>query len=110
MLRKTIPTEMFTDSLALFQIIPTFTGTMKRRLQIDRKCAKNAYEARDIEIIYFTRSEHCLAGSLGMIKANFALLYCMSSGKNNDLVKQCIYRLHSISLVDEKSENAEIYI
>lgn len=52
-LQRNVTIEVFTDSLSLFNIITKSIDPTKKRLLIDLKCAKNAYESGDIELIYF---------------------------------------------------------
>lgn len=83
MLQKTVPIEMYTDRLLFFDTISKSADPTEKCMQIDLKCAKNGYEAGDIEVIYLIRSKYNLSEFLKKSKAISALSDCMNSRKLN---------------------------
>ena len=59
-LNRTIPMVMLTDSKSLFDVLVKNSTTLERRLMIDFKAARDAYNSKEISNIGFIRS-HCNA-------------------------------------------------
>ena len=65
---------MFTDSLSLFDFIKKSSTTVQRKLMIDLKVVKTAYQQNEMEKIGFIRSQHNLADCLTKANDNNSLI------------------------------------
>lgn len=92
MLNRPVRLKMFTDSKSLFDIITNCSGTTEKRLLIDIKAVREAYEIFDVSDLGFIRSEHNPADAFTKLKPNSALMHILKSNKSDFEVDQCILR------------------
>ena len=72
-LEKGIRLQMFTDCKSLFDIITKCSGTTEKRLLIDIKSVREAYDDFEISDVGFVRSENNPADGFTKVKPNSAL-------------------------------------
>lgn len=91
-LERKISLQMFTDSKSLFDIITKCSGTTEKRLLIDIKAVREAYERFEVSDVGFVRSENNPADAFTKIKCNSALFKILKNNKCDFEVEQWIIR------------------
>ena len=92
MLDRSIRLQMFTDSKSLFDIITKCGSTTQKRLLIDVKSVREAYNNHEVSDVGFLRSEHNPADSFTKISANESLQRILSHNKVDFPVAEWIIR------------------
>lgn len=73
MLGKSIPFTMFTDSKSLFDVLTKCSITTEKRLMIDIKTVREAYDRQEVSDVGFLRSEFKAADTFTKVGHNKAL-------------------------------------
>ena len=83
---------MLTDSKSLFDIITKCCGTTEKRLLIELKDVREAYEKIEISDLAFVRSGNNTADAITKKNPNSALLRIIERNKCDFLIEQWILR------------------
>ena len=87
-----IQTVMLTDSLSLFDVITKAKITSEKRLIIDVKIVKDAYQRNELHNIAFIRSEYNPADALTKINISDILNKVLQKSLLLHPIEQCINR------------------
>lgn len=91
-LERSVRLQMFTDSKSLFDIITKCSSTTEKRLLIDVKAVREAYEKFEVSDVGFVRTENNPADSFTKLKPNDALQRILSHNKSDFPIDQWIVR------------------
>ena len=89
---RSIPLQILTDSLQMFDVISKASSTTERRLIIDIVAAREAYNRQEISNVGLVLSEHNIADGLTKIKPNKALDQLLKTGIDSNPVQQWVIR------------------
>jgi hypothetical protein len=92
MLDRTIPIQVFTDSLSLFDVITRSTTTVEKRLMIDIAAAKEAYKEGTLDTIGFIRTRFNPADAFTKIGRCQALEDILTKGEIDHPIEQWVER------------------
>lgn len=92
MTNSTIRLQMLTDSKSLFDVIKKCSTTAEKRLMIDIKVVRQAYEKFEFSGVGFVRSDNNPADSFTKHKPNSALMKIIHTNKCNFEIEQWISR------------------
>ena len=87
---RRIPIIMLTDSEILFNIITRRRLTTERRMMVDLKSIRDAYENREIANVALVASEHNPADALAKIKSNSSLRQLMDTARISHPIRQFV--------------------
>lgn len=90
--------QMFTDSKSLFDIITKCTSMTEKRLLIDVKAVREAYEKFEVSDVGFVRSENNPADSFTKMRPNDALNRILHFNKSDFKIDQWIVRTQTTNL------------
>lgn len=92
MTKTRIPLHILTDSLSLFDVITKASSTTEKRLMIDLKCTKDAYEKKEIEMLGFVRTQYNPADCLTKVMNAEQLIRIITSARLDHPIDQWVDR------------------
>ena len=98
-LKCAVPMHLLTDSKSLFDIISKGSRSSEKRIMLDIRAAREAYQAREISNIGFVRSSDNLGDCLTKKNMQKALLQLLKNAKHEVKFEQWIIRLITCRLV-----------
>lgn len=108
MLMRRIPMTMLTDSESLFRVIIKASVTTEKRLMIDVRAAREAYQRGDISNVGWIRSAHNLADGLTKFEKNKLMVEFLESGRVTTVVEQWVIRAEVADATDDDNDSREM--
>ena len=94
---KKFPISIYTDSRSLFDVITRNTTTTEKRLMVDIRAIREAYEHMEISDVAWIRSENNPADALTKVKENHILNGILDNGRIAHAVEQWVIRSAEIT-------------
>lgn len=104
-LRTTIPVIVLTDSEMLFNIITRRRPTTEKRLMIDLRAVREAYQDRSISNIALIASEYNVADSMTKITSNDSLRKLLATFRISHQIRQ--YIIEPRKALNEQPQTSE---